>query len=308
MTNQRALLADLRENFEVLFKDEFKLSGPGRLFEATAMEMDSNSPKDTFTMLQGFPKVQKWLGERKLSDFKADKIEVVNELYEATIRVQRTDIEDDQPFLMYERQIQQMPEEYNRARRRQIADMLADGENMEAYDGAAFFSDNHPLLDGDTQSNVTTGGAFDGDTMDTVIQKMEELKDEGGNILDIAPDTIVMGPAQRANARNFFADLGAGVQRSFDGENTPGINEYFGLIDPSRVIIDPYLSGLDYYLVDTSYTLKPLVVSNRVAPQIEQQTEGSEHTFMKDEFLYGLRARWGMSPAFWQVIHKVTVA
>lgn len=305
MTNQRQILTRLRENFNVLFQDELYQTGPGRLFEVLAMEVDSQSPKEVFNWLGGFAKVERWLGERTLADFKAYDLEVVNELYEATIRVQRTDIEDDAPFLMYENEIAQLAEEYFRARRRQIADLMNDGENIEAFDGQGFFSDTHPVTGGGTQSNITAG-AFDGPTMDAVIEKMELLTDEGGRPLEIQPDTIIMGPKNRANARVFFQELN--VARNFDGSDVPGVNEYFGLISPDRVIIDRHIEGEDYYLYDSSISLKPVIVSNRVAPEIERHEEGSDHAFKNDEFLYGLRSRWGMSVGLWQPIHKVTVA
>lgn len=305
MTNQRQILSRLRENFNVLFQDELYQRGPGRLFEVLALETDSQSPKEVFNWLGGFPKVRRWIGERSLADFKAYDLEVVNELYEATLRVLRTDIEDDQPFLMYENEISQLAEEYFRARRRQIADLLNEGESITSFDGQPFFSDTHPVQGGGTQSNITDG-AFDGPTMDTVIEKMELLTDEGGRPLEIQPDTIILGPSQRAAARNFFQTLN--VARTFTGEQTPGVNEYFGLISPDRVIIDRHIEGNDYYLYDSSLALKPVIVSNRVAPEIERLEEGSEHAFKNDEFLYGLRSRWGMSVGLWQPIHKVTVA
>lgn len=62
-----------------------------------------------------------------------------------------------------------------------------------------------------------------------------------------------------------------------------------------------------FYIVDARLPIKPLIWQKRTAPEIEPKFDPakSEHVFMEDEYLWGVRARGAAGFGFWQLIHRV---
>lgn len=66
--------------------------------------------------------------------------------------------------------------------------------------------------------------------------------------------------------------------------------------------------GEAWYLMDTTKAIKPLIFQERVKPQITNKTsdKDSDHVFMEDELLYGIRARSAAGFGLWQMCVKST--
>lgn len=62
-----------------------------------------------------------------------------------------------------------------------------------------------------------------------------------------------------------------------------------------------------FYILDTRLPIKPLIWQKRTAPEIEVKFDPakSEHVFMEDEYLWGVRSRGAAGFGFWQLIHCV---
>ena len=102
---------------------------------------------------------------------------------------------------------------YNRTREKFAAALLAGGVgnsvsfNSKTYstpsaDGVSRFHDEHPSITDDsfTQSNRFTN-AFSLEVMDAMQEAMQDFRDDDGNLLNVAPDTIVIpnsAPLKRA--------------------------------------------------------------------------------------------------------------
>lgn len=61
--------------------------------------------------------------------------------------------------------------------------------------------------------------------------------------------------------------------------------------------------GHAWYLIDASRALKPLIWQERTKPELESKVDpsNSDHVFMMDEVLYGIRARGNAGFSFWQL-------
>lgn len=139
---------------------------------------------------------------------------------------------------------------YNRTREKFAAALLAGGINAttviggKAYstasaDGAPLFSKAHPSITKGTanQSNIFTG-AFSQGVMDSMQEAMQKFKDDDGNILNVAPDTIII-PNNGALKRAVFAAVGSELD---PGTSNNAVNFQLGLWN---VIVWNYLpSGL----------------------------------------------------------------
>ena len=119
-------------------------------------------------------------------------------------------------------------------------------------DGVSLFSTVHPSKTGNTgtQSNKFAG-AFDEDTLAGVETKMQNFTDDNGEVLTIAPNTIII-PNDATLKKTVFAAIGADKEPSTANN---GFNYQYGRW---TVIVSPYLNGLTdtdkpFFLLDKNY-------------------------------------------------------
>lgn len=135
---------------------------------------------------------------------------------------------------------------YNRTREVYAAQMLAGGVasavtigkhkyDATSADGKPLFSKNHTSITKGTgdQSNIFTA-AFSTDILDAVQEKMQDFTDDDGNLLNVAPDTIII-PNIGSLKRAVFAAVGSELDPD-TGNNA--MNFQAGLWN---VIVWPYL-------------------------------------------------------------------
>lgn len=60
-----------------------------------AMKTSSEGSEEVYGWLSGLPQIREWLGSRVVSQMRTSGYVLKNKLFESTIRVPRTDIEDD---------------------------------------------------------------------------------------------------------------------------------------------------------------------------------------------------------------------
>jgi len=60
-----------------------------------AMKTSSEGSEEVYGWLSGLPQIREWLGSRVVSQMSTSGYVLKNKLFESTIRVPRTDIEDD---------------------------------------------------------------------------------------------------------------------------------------------------------------------------------------------------------------------
>jgi phage major head subunit gpT-like protein len=123
--------------------------GPAMVVPATARIMD-------YKFLLDFPQMVEWVGDRVIRSLSAKNWQVTTKDYEATIEVDRNDIEDDQLGL-YNPMVAALAQEARKHPDQLVADLLANGFATACYDGQYFFDSDHPVGTG-TASN-TGGGA-----------------------------------------------------------------------------------------------------------------------------------------------------
>lgn len=113
-------------------------------WDRLASRVGSSSRSNTYGWLGQFPQFRKWVGDRVIKDMKAHGYEITNELFESTVGVARTDIEDDN-IGAYSMLFQEMgraaaihPDEL-------VFALLAAGGSTLCYDGQNFFDNEHPV-------------------------------------------------------------------------------------------------------------------------------------------------------------------
>lgn len=119
-------------------------------------------------------------------------------------------------------------------------------------DAVALFSTSHPSKTGNTavQSNKFAG-AFDVDVLGKIETKMQNFTDDNGEVLNIAPNTIII-PNDATLKKSVFAAIGADKDPATANN---GFNYEFGRWN---IIVSPYLNGLissdkPFFILDKNY-------------------------------------------------------
>lgn len=139
--NQEAL-ARLYTGFTAVFNAAFQETQTW--YEQVAMTVPANTRIMDYKFLLDFPMVREWIGDRQISSLEPKAYQVESKDWEATIEVDRNDIEDDQLGL-YNPIISALAQEARKHPERLIADLLNGGFTTTCYDGRDFFAIDHPV-------------------------------------------------------------------------------------------------------------------------------------------------------------------
>lgn len=124
----------------------------------------SSTASNTYGWLGQFPKMREWIGARQAKDMEAKAYTIVNKLFEDTVQIKRTDIEDDN-LGIYAPMLQEMARAAKTISDELVFSLLAAGHTTACYDDKMFFAADHPVypnVDGTgTAANVSnfTAGA-----------------------------------------------------------------------------------------------------------------------------------------------------
>ena len=146
-------LARLYTGFTAVFNAAFQ--GTETWYEQVAMTVPASTRIMDYKFLLDFPMVREWLGDRQISSLEPKAYQVESKDWEATIEVERNDIEDDQ-LGFYNPIVASLAQEAKKHPERLIADLMNAGFTTPCYDGHNFFAADHPV-GGGTASNYGGG-------------------------------------------------------------------------------------------------------------------------------------------------------
>ena len=153
MIINQANLSTMYVALNTIFNAAFE--GTPSFHEQIAMVVPSNSRVNDYKFMLQFPMLQEWIGDRQIRSLAASTFQIVNKDYEATVEVDRNDIEDDQLGIYHP-----IVAELGRAAKEHpdflLAKLLNEGFTTTCYDGKAFFATDHQVGSG-TQSNFGGG-------------------------------------------------------------------------------------------------------------------------------------------------------
>jgi phage major head subunit gpT-like protein len=205
-----SLLLSLRTGLVKIFQDTMKDTPTD--WQRIATLVPSSTASNTYGWLGEFPGLREWIGDRVIKDMKAQGYVITNRLFEGTVGVKRTDIEDDNLGIYTP-----MTQEQGRAAKvhpdELVFDVLKAGHTSECYDGQNFFDTDHPVypnVDGtgtaQTVSNVTAGSGEAWYLLDTSrplkpIIFQERLKPELQALMSMDDERVFMSDLFRFGIR-----------------------------------------------------------------------------------------------------------
>lgn len=265
-------------------------------WQKTAMEVPSSAAGEDYAWLTRFPRMRKWIGDKVVKSIAAGKYYKANEDWEATIEVDRNDIEDDRLGL-YNNQAQMAGESAGELHDIIVDDLKNNAFVQTCFDGQYFYDTDHPVGDASVSNKITkalsaaTLAAVDASFGAARIAMMN-LKDEEGMPLRLIPDTLEVPPALEGVARII-------AEQDKLQDNSP--NPYKGTV---KVEVNPGLtSSTAWFLhVTQKQSIKPFIVQMRKKPVFVSQTsQENDDVFNRKKFKYGAEARATGLYGFWQL-------
>ncbi|MCC5811198.1 MAG: Mu-like prophage major head subunit gpT family protein [Ectothiorhodospiraceae bacterium] len=113
-------------------------------WDKVATRVPSTSRSNTYGWLGQFPQFREWVGERVIKDMAAHGYQIENKLWESTVGVARTDIEDDN-IGIYSPLFQEMGRAAGVHPDELVFALLKAGGSELCFDGQNFFDDEHPV-------------------------------------------------------------------------------------------------------------------------------------------------------------------
>ena len=272
------------------------------IWDQTTMLVPSGSSQNDYTWLSRFPKMRKWLGDKVVKSLEAFQYTVVNDDWEATVEVDRNDIEDDN-LGIYAPQAQeagfsakQLPDELD-------ADLKNNAFTNLCYDGQFFYDDDHDVA-GSSVSNLGTAALSAATTAVAAASygagrlAIMSFTDDEGRPLGLIPDLLEVGPALEATAKLLLES---------DKLTDESPNPYKGT---AKLLLNPRLTSTTQWMLHvTNRPLKPFVYQERKKPVFVQQTsEESDNVFMRKKFRFGAEARAAGGYGLWQMSYGSTGA
>jgi len=272
------------------------------LWQQTTMLVPSGSGQSDYTWLSRFPKMRKWLGDKVVKALEVFKYTVVNDDWEATVEVDRNDIDDDN-LGIYGPQAQeagfsakQLPDELD-------ADLKNNAFANVCYDGQYFYDDDHEVA-GASVSNLGTAALSAADKAGAAASygaarlAIMGFTDDEGRPLGLVPDLLEVPPALEATGKIL-------VENAKLEDDKP--NPYNGT---AKLLVNPRLtSSTKWMLHVTNRPVKPFVYQERKKPVfVQQTTEEADNVFMRKKFRFGAEARAAGGYGLWQMSYGSTGA
>lgn len=125
--------------------------------------VQSDGADEGYGLIGNMPGVREWLGDRQFNELRAADFTVRNRLWETSLQVEKTDIDDDRIGL-YGPLMTDLAAEASYHPDELFFQTLVNGESTACFDGQFFFDTDHSWGDSGTQSNDLTYAAATGTT------------------------------------------------------------------------------------------------------------------------------------------------
>ncbi|AEB10037.1 Mu-like prophage major head subunit gpT family protein [Desulfobacca acetoxidans] len=139
-----------------IFNETFQ--GAASFYNRVAMTVTSKGRGNDYKFMLQFPMLREWIGDRQVRNLAAAHFQIENKDYEATVELDRNDMEDD-TIGIYNPVISELGRAAKQHPDLLIATLLANGHTTPCYDGKNFFATDHPGGPEGTQSNYGGGSS-----------------------------------------------------------------------------------------------------------------------------------------------------
>jgi phage major head subunit gpT-like protein len=302
------VLAFTAAGLKTEFDAAYRSAQEGAEWTRIASEIPTTLPIQNYGFLGRGAVMKERIDEDIEQEILAKGYTLADKTYTGLLVIERRTLEDDQYGLLQIR-AREMGQEPVRHWNQLAYEGIARGFSSLAYDGQYFFDSDHAEGASGTQSNVTNAALSDA-ALQAAETAMMGFVDDKGVPMGIRPDTLVVGPA---NARKAHDLVGSPVVvvRPGDGTVSTGATaatnyqNYFQ--GRYNIVVNPYLRGTSAYywaLLDTSRTIKPIVIQSRSDVPITVETDLTDpQARIKERFQFKVRGRYVQGYGLWQTAY-----
>lgn len=261
-----------------------------------------NSDKDTeqYAWLGALPGMREFIDERQPGDLTPYSYAIKNRTWEATVSVERTAIEDDQ-YGQIGLRVRQMATVSKQHLDQLVFGLLAQGFAALCYDGQPFFGTH---TQGATQSNKGTD-ALSAQALQDAITAVMRFTDDQGRPAGVMPTLLVVPPELTWEAQTLLHS-GVYPDAVVTANQNLGANPLQGLLS---LVTTPYLSDPgSWFLLDTRRVVRAIVLQMRKDFEFGALEANTETGFLRDQYLYGVRARYNVGYGDWRAAFGSQVA
>jgi phage major head subunit gpT-like protein len=282
----------LGEALNTVFQNEY-----GRPVDNSWMQLCTtiNSTKaiEKYGFLGANPSMREFKDERQPTGFQENAFSIANKKYESTISVKSDTLDDDQ-YGQILLQVQSLGETVRSYKEECAYTMFTNGDVATyglCYDGNEFFDEHHKEGTYYTtdQSNIGTDTLSQA-SLSKARATMIGFRDDRGNKLNRVADTLIVSPD--------LADLAIQLTKSatVDASGNINVNQ-----DRYKILVTPFFPDSDsWILARTSGVMRPLIYQNRQDAVFQALEGNTEIGFMRDEYLYGVKARFAFGYGDWR--------
>ena len=295
MIVNQAALQGIYRGFKTIFNKA--LGSAQSLYQRVATVVPSSTKVEEYKWLGKLPRMREWIGDRVIQNLGAYEYTIKNKDWEATVGVDRNDIEDD-TIGIYTPLIESLSDSAAKHPDELLFKLFHLGFTEKCYDGQPFFADEHKDGKEAAQSNKAVK-KLSHTTYAAARTAMMSLMDDQGEPLNIVPNLLVVSPANEEMGRKIL------VSETLSNGET---NTWKGT---AELLMVPWLAGNpdEWFLLDTSKPVKPFIFQRRKPPQfIAMDSLDDQNVFMKKEFLYGADSRDNAGYGLWQLAYGSTGA
>lgn len=281
--------------------------------EQMFMTAPSSSAAEEYNWLGDMPGFEEWIGDRKIGDTSAFKLQIINRDWSSGFAVHQNNFKDDKLGL-FPTQVATLASTARSHRYDLMVKLMLNGfagnvftdvGNGLAYDGAFLFSDSHSSDGGPNQSNKISAGALTEANLDIAEQKLKNMTThDGKNPLNLRGTHLIVGPALELRARKLMmAELTANAAGTAADTNV--------LRGKYQVIVSQRIRGAqanNWFLGDLSKPMRPFVfqlreeISTSAILGGQGSQNDSETRFKSGKLLFGAEARYNVASFWWQLI------
>lgn len=290
------------------FFQRFNELNPKTYYNDLATTIKSDKAKESYGFLGTVPPMREWGTGRLARGMFTETYDVENLRYEITLEIDRNELADDQTGQIKIR-VQEMADRAATHKDSEIGRLLINGASAGflAYDGQKFFDTDHASGKSGTQDNTLAPSATDKDAptvaefrtaVGSAIARLLGFKDDQGEPMSMSADglVVVVPPTMLITA---LEAINATIVSS-----TTNV-----LQGAARVIALPHLTATDtWYMLKTNQAVRPFIFQDREPVEFTALEDRSDEGFMREKFLYGVRARYRITYGYWQYALKLTFA
>lgn len=241
-----------------------------------------------------------WGTGRKTSPLHKESYDVENQKYELTLEVIRDEISDDQTGQIMLR-VKELAGRAALHKDELLAALLNNGDQAGylAYDGKIFFAADHESGVSGAQSNILTPAAVD-PTDPTVAEFRTAMKAALARLLGLLDD---QGAPMNLGATGLTAVVPPGMYiTALEALNATIVDATTNVLTGAAKVV-PFSRLTDAskaFLLKTDVPIRPFLFQDREPVGFKALDQDSEAGFLREVYLYGVRARYAMTYGAWQ--------